>query len=233
MNKSLLTNLIAAAILFAGYVLPNPTIMAIGLFAVSGAITNWLAVYMLFDKVPGLYGSGVIPLHFDDFRAGIRNLMMNQFFTTDNIERFLSDSQNNQIDLTEVVDSMDLSPTFDGLVKTIEESSFGGMLSMIGGADGLSGLKQPFIKRMKSSLTKIASSDRVQQAIHSGLQKSNHKDAISDRISEIIEKRLEELTPETVKQIIQDMIRKHLGWLVVWGGVLGGLIGFLSTLVNH
>lgn len=232
MNKSLLTNLIAVAILFTGYALPNPTIESIGLFAVSGAITNWLAVYMLFDKVPGLYGSGVIPLHFDDFRAGIRHLMMNQFFTSENIERFLSSSQHNQIDLTDVVDSMDLSPTFDGLVRTIEESSFGSMLSMIGGTEGLSGLKQPFIKRMKSSLTKIASSDRVQQAIHSGLQNSNQKDVISDRISEIIEKRLKELTPETVKQIIQDMIRKHLGWLVVWGGVFGGLIGFLSTFVN-
>ncbi|MGI9319724.1 MAG: DUF445 family protein [bacterium] len=233
MNKSLLTNLTAAAILGAGYFLPDPTIKAIGLFAVSGAITNWLAVYMLFERVPGLYGSGVIPLHFDEFRNGIRDLMMRQFFTEENIGRFLGAQGSHSIDLSGVIDSMDLSPTFEGLVKTIEESSFGGMLAMIGGAQGLSGLKQPFIERMKQSLHKIASSEQVQKAIQSGLQNSSGAEDIASRISEIIEKRLAELTPETVKQIIQDMIRKHLGWLVVWGGVFGGLIGLLSTLINH
>lgn len=231
MNKSLFTNLIAAFVLAAGYLLPNETIKAIGLFAISGAITNWIAIHMLFEKVPGFYGSGVIPLHFDEFRNGIRNLMMEQFFTQDNIGRFLSDSEHDPIDLSEVIDSMDLSPTFEGLVSTIEESSFGGMLSMIGGAQGLSGLKQPFIERMKKSLHKIAASENVQHAIHSGFQNSNNVESISGRINEIIERRLEELTPETVKQIIQDMIRIHLGWLVVWGGVFGGLIGFVSTFI--
>jgi uncharacterized membrane protein YheB (UPF0754 family) len=231
MHKSLLTNLIAALVLAAGYFLPNETIKAIGLFAISGAITNWIAIHMLFEKVPGFYGSGVIPLHFDEFRNGIRNLMMEQFFTQDNISRFLADTEHDPIDLSEVIDSMDLSPTFDGLVSTIEESSFGGMLSMIGGAQGLSGLKKPFIERMKKSLHKIAASENVQHAIQSGLQKSNNVESISQRINEIIERRLEELTPETVKQIIQDMIRIHLGWLVVWGGVFGGLIGFVSTFI--
>ena len=45
---------------------------------------------MLFEKVPGLYGSGVVPTRFAEFKGGIRNLMMEQFFTPDNIERFLS-----------------------------------------------------------------------------------------------------------------------------------------------
>ena len=231
MNKSLLTNLIAALILVAGYLLPHATIKAIGMFAISGAITNWIAVHMLFEKVPGFYGSGVIPLHFDEFRNGIRKLMMEQFFTEDNISRFLSRSEHDRIDLSEVIESMDLSPTFDGLVSTIEESSFGGMLSMIGGAQGLSGLKQPFIERMKKSLHKIAASEKVQHAIQSGFEKSTSVESISERINEIIERRLEELTPETVKEIIQDMIRIHPGWLVVWGGVFGGLIGFVSTFI--
>lgn len=33
-------------------------IFAGGLFGFAGGITNWLAVKMLFDTVPGLYGSG-------------------------------------------------------------------------------------------------------------------------------------------------------------------------------
>ena len=232
MNKSLLTNVVALVTLAAGILLPNPTIKAVGLFAVSGAITNWLAVHMLFEKVPGLYGSGVIPLHFDEFRNGIRRLMMEQFFKRENIERFLSRSSSPPIDLSSVVGAMDLSPTFDSLVSTIEESSFGGMLSMIGGAQGLAGLKEPFIAKMKKSLQKIAASEEVQRAIQSGMENSDNVDVISNRINEIIEARLDELTPDMVKQIIQDMIRSHLGWLVVWGGVFGGLIGLLSTLIG-
>ena len=51
-----------------------------GLFALSGGLTNWLAIYMLFEKVPLLYGSGVIPNRFEEFKNGIKNLIMNEFF---------------------------------------------------------------------------------------------------------------------------------------------------------
>ncbi len=61
MNKSLITNVVALALMGVGYFLPNHYAFYAGLFAFSGAITNWLAIHMLFEKVPGLYGSGVIP----------------------------------------------------------------------------------------------------------------------------------------------------------------------------
>jgi hypothetical protein len=231
MNKSLLTNLVAAAVLLAGLLLPHPVLQAVGLFAVSGAITNWLAVHMLFERVPGLYGSGVVPLHFDDFRRGIRRLMMDQFFTPEHIGRFLSGDSDTAVDLEPVIDGMDLAPAFDGLVTTIEESSFGGMLAMIGGAQGLEPLRAPFIRRMKSTLKKVSGGEQVQQAIRSGIQGSGDTEGMRGRISTVIEKRLDELTPDMVKAIIQEMIREHLGWLVVWGGVFGGLIGLLTTLI--
>jgi len=232
MNKSLATNLIAILVLLAGYALPDDVVKTIGLFAVSGAITNWLAIYMLFEKVPGLYGSGVIPLHFDEFRHGIRDLMMHQFFTEENINRFVSSGADNKIDLKPVIQSMDLSPTFDGLIKTIEASSFGSMLAMIGGSQGLGVLREPFINQMKQSLETIADSEQVQHAIKSGIANPQGQESLRQRIADIIEQRLDELTPSMVKEIIQNMIRKHLGWLVVWGGVFGGLIGYISTLTG-
>ena len=54
---------------------------------------------MLFEKVPGLYGSGVIPARFEDFKLGIKALMIEQFFTKENIERFLSAENGKQPDL--------------------------------------------------------------------------------------------------------------------------------------
>ena len=40
-------------------------------FALSGGITNWIAIHMLFEKIP-FYGSGVIPKRFEEFKTGIK-----------------------------------------------------------------------------------------------------------------------------------------------------------------
>lgn len=72
MNKSLLTNLLALALLAGGYQTNNQIAFYAGLFAFSGAITNWLAIHMLFEKVPGLYGSGVIPARFEEFKPPLK-----------------------------------------------------------------------------------------------------------------------------------------------------------------
>ena len=52
---------------------------SIGMFAISGSVTNWLAVHMLFERVPGLYGSGIIVIRFKEFKTSIYTLIMNQF----------------------------------------------------------------------------------------------------------------------------------------------------------
>ena len=45
---------------------------------------------MLFEKVPLLCGSGVIPNRFEDFKAGIKTLIISEFFTREHIERFFA-----------------------------------------------------------------------------------------------------------------------------------------------
>jgi len=231
-NKSVITNVISLLCTLAGYVLNQPILLTIGLFALSGAITNWLAIHMLFEKVPGLYGSGVIPARFEDFKDGIRNLMMDQFFTEDNIDRFLSDNsgQAAALNLAPIIEKVDLSPAFDTLVDVIENSSFGGMLAMVGGSEALQPLREPFIEKMKLSVADIVSSDNFNHLLRDELEQPNVIAGMRDKVSNIIEKRLDELTPKLVKEIIQTMIRKHLGWLVVWGGVFGGLIGFAAAM---
>ena len=78
-NKRLGTNLLALIVAAVGWQLAEPwhdPVFYTGLFALSGALTNWLAIHMLFEKVPGLYGSGVIPEHFEEFKRGIHELVM-------------------------------------------------------------------------------------------------------------------------------------------------------------
>ncbi len=233
MNKSFSTNAIALIIAVVGYVLQLDVVFYIGLFAISGSITNTLAIHMLFEKVPGLYGSGVIPARFEDFKAGIRDLMMKQFFTDENIDKFLSDSSGApaSIDLKPVIEKLDLEPSFDSLLATVEESSFGGMLAMFGGSEALLPLKDQFIEKMRVSLIDMSESESFKEVVRTELEQPKMLGSIREKVEDIINKRLDELTPQLVKQIIEDMIHKHLGWLVVWGGVFGGLIGLISALL--
>lgn len=234
MNKSIITNGLALLLVAIGIIAKNELILTVGLFALSGAVTNWLAIHMLFEKVPGLYGSGVIPARFEDFKIAIKSLMMEQFFTEENIDRFLRSSEGIKPDLhlAPVIEKIDLNPSFDALVKVIMESSFGGMLGMFGGQDALTPLKEPFVKNMKSSLIEMTQTESFLELLRDEIEQPDVMKDIREKVEDIIEKRLNELTPQLVKEIVQAMIKKHLGWLVVWGGVFGGLIGAVATFVT-
>lgn len=229
-NKSLLSNVAAAVVLLVGVLSDSALLQSVGLFALSGALTNWLAVHMLFEKVPGLYGSGVVPSHFEEFKHGIRELLMTQFFTADNLQRYLAGGSGDAaVDLQPVIEKTDLNPAFDGLVNVIETSSFGGMLAMVGGVEVLQPLREPFVDKLKGSLVTIASTEEFQSAVRSSLASEAGGEAVQEKINAVIERRLEELSPQMVKEIVQQMIARHLGWLVVWGAVFGGLIGALAS----
>ena len=235
MNKSLATNLLAVAVAALGGVTPpplGPHLLAVGLFAASGAITNWLAIHMLFEKVPGLYGSGVIPSRFREFKAGIRALIMDQFFTRENVERFFASGGAGgfAVDADRVRDAVDYEAVWGHLVATVRESAFGGMLSMFGGESALDPLRGPFVERMELVVGEIVSSDRFADALSAGLESGETIDSVIGRVGGVVDGRLDELTPRMVKEIIQEMIRRHLGWLVVWGGVFGGTIGLVTSL---
>lgn len=228
-NKSLITNLAALLILLVGYFLDNDWVLLVGLFALSGALTNWLAIHMLFEKVPGLVGSGVIPNKFNDFKAAIKALMMEQFFNQENIDSFVAKSaQSSQINLQPVIEKVDLSPAYERLVEVIMNSSFGGMLSMFGGADALSPLKAPFIENMQASLIEMTQKEHFHELLQAEIDEPDVMAKIQLQIEEIIDSRLAELTPQMVKLMVQQIIKEHLGWLVVWGGFFGGLLGLLS-----
>lgn len=233
LNKSFITNLIAFGLIPLGYFFKQPALFNIGLFAFSGALTNWLAVHMLFEKVPGLYGSGVIPARFEEFKTAIKTMMMEQFFTDENIDNFLSGEEGLQPDLhlEPVIEKVDLSPAFDNFVEVIKQSSFGAMLNMFGGPEALIPLKEPFIKNLKTSLIAMTHDESFIELVKTEIEQPEVMSDIREKVAAIIDKRLAELTPQIVKEIVQQMIKEHLGWLVIWGGVFGGLIGFLSWII--
>lgn len=234
MNKSDITNLITVLIMAYGYSNGNDTIFMVGLFALSGAVTNTLAIHMLFEKVPYLYGSGVIESKFSQFKLSIHNLLMHQFFTKENLTKFFQEevsSAKKTIDFEKILNKTDFSPAYESLKESVMESSFGGMLGMFGGVAALEPLKDPFTKKLQASIISISSTEEFQKILNEALKTDDFSEDIYHKLSCIVDARLEELTPAMVKEIVQNMIKEHLGWLVIWGAVFGGLIGFVSTLV--
>ena len=226
MNKSLITNLLAILIIIVGYLYQEDYqfIIITGVFALSGSITNWLAIHMLFEKIPLLYGSGVILDKFEDIKLGIKNLILQELFTETQINNFLLDNKVTSSDA--IINKIDFDKVFIGLVEAIEGSQLGGMLAMVGGRKALDPLKDPFTKKLKiiieDFVTENTSSDN----------NSDTTETLLLKIENILDARLADLSPEDIKLIIQKMIKEHLGWLVVWGGFFGGLLGLLLSPVG-
>jgi len=232
LNKSFITNFTAFLLVIFSYTFTkyHEALLYTGLFALSGAVTNQLAIYMLFEKVPFLYGSGVIVNRFEAFKSAIKNLIMQEFFTEEQLENFFK-KEEQKINLAPIIEETDFTPAFDALSKTVMESSFGGMLEMFGGESALESLKEPFTSKMKSAIITIVNSQAFNATLAQHMQSSTLNNDLLNSIEKIIDERLNELTPLMVKEIVQKLIKEHLDWLVVWGGVFGGVIGLVSSFL--
>lgn len=233
MSKSFITDLLSILLIGLSFAVPyqyHDALLYTGLFALSGAVTNQLAIHMLFEKVPLLYGSGVIEKNFDTFKVSIKNMIMKQFFTKEQLGDFFA-KEERKINLAPLVENTDFSPAFDALTKTVMESKFGGAISMFGGEEALEGLREPFSRKLKSAVGSIVTSSAFKAQLDHHIQSSALSEDMIASVEALIARRLEELTPKMVKELIQELIKEHLGWLVVWGGVSGGLIGLLSSFI--
>jgi uncharacterized membrane protein YheB (UPF0754 family) len=230
-SKSTLTDAISVALIGVGTTIPEPyatPLLFTGLFAFSGAVTNQVAIHMLFNKVPLLYGSGVIEKNFDTFKGSIKKMIMTQFFNEKQLTAFFQNEEQ-KIDLAPLVESADFSPAFIALKQSVMESKLGDALNFFGGEKGLDSLKEPFARKLKSAVVGIVSSDTFKAQINHHLEHSTLNDDLRESVEKLITDRLNDLTPKMVNDLVHELIHTHLGWLVVWGGVFGGLIGLVSS----
>lgn len=231
MDKGWLTNAAAAGVIGISFTLSGSAAEALkmaGLFALSGAVTNQLAVHMLFEKVPYLYGSGIIPERFESIRNAIKKLIMEQFFSPEKIESFVR-SNERSLNLAPIIQETDFTPAYNALVRSVMESPMGAMIGMFGGDVIIDKLKEPFLEKIKASTLEIAQSDSFMESLNRHLHEGSPD--LAKSIGTIVEERLSELTPYMVKEMLHTLMKEHLGWLVVWGGVFGGAIGLVSSLL--
>ena len=226
MNKSNVTNLITLLITIVGFSKPfeNNIILMIGLFSLSGGITNWLAIHMLFEKIPFIYGSGIIPKNFIFFKAAIKELILEEFFTPQNIENFTRNFRTESIKIIKT--NINYNNIFEGLTVSIEKSQLGSMLSMVGGRKALEPLRKPIINKLESLVSNMLETQKETKLDKNVISK------LHNEIGHLVDSRLNELSPNEIKKMIKDIIDIHLVWLVIWGGVFGGFIGLITSLIN-
>ena len=232
-SKSTITDLSSIALIGASTISPEPyatPLLMTGLFALSGAVTNQLAIHMLFNRVPLLYGSGVIEKNFDSFKGSIKSMIMKQFFTTEQLSSFFKNEEQ-KINLAPLVESANFDPAFVALKQSVMESKLGDALNFFGGEKALDSLQEPFAKRLKSAVVGIVSSDTFKIQMNHHLEQSSLHNDIRDSVEDLIDNRLEDLTPKMVNDLVHELIHSHLGWLVIWGGVFGGAIGLVSSFI--
>ena len=223
-DKYVATTMTSVLVSVLGVFIPlyGDILILAGLFSFSGCITNWIAIHMLFEKVPFFYGSGVILNRFEEFKFAIKNLVMSEFFTEEQIRIFFNNES--KLSSLNIIGNIDFDNIYEELIEVIMNSKFGVTLSLIGGSEALLPLKDPIVGKLKEIIKQFVDND-----LSSSLEAENISDILV-KIESALDNRLNSLTPEDIKIIIQKMIKEHLGWLVVWGGVFGGLIGLISSL---
>eukprot|EP00039_Didymoeca_costata_P033649 m.43415 g.43415 ORF g.43415 m.43415 type:complete len:331 (+) comp9975_c0_seq2:3350-4342(+) len=209
------------------------TIKAAGLFGFSGGITNWLAVKMLFDSVPGLYGSGIITKQFKEIRQTVMDTVLETFFDVEFLGKYAGDK----------ADELEKSDFLVGKVREILQSEEtdklvakhvaaiflrpeGMMMAMAGfNAQSLQPVIMPFVVGMDTEIAGV---------LMTGFDPKSmiQPEAMREQVKELMATKAAMLTPGMVKELVEDMIRKHLGWLIVWGNLFGGMIGVICLLAS-
>ena len=235
-HKGNVSNLISFCLLVVGlaassWMAWSSWVLAAGLFGFAGGITNWLAVKMLFDRVPFLYGSGVIPNRFREIRKTVRDLILRHFFDVEYLERFftgrmdaLSDDPGLEAKVAELLNSDEVDEIIERKLEELQATPAGAMLKMVGTA-----MVKPMVKQFVSSLGSELAPRLAAEMAKSGLD----VESLRQQVDQLLTAKLEELTPEVVRQMMEEVMREHLGWLIVWGNVFGGSIGLVARALGY
>lgn len=182
----------------------------VAIFTLVGAFTNDIAIFMIFTKIPFVYGSGIIEIKFLSIKQSISNLVIKEFFSDEQIDKFKHKM------VSESKDKINSSKIYTLIKEAIMSSSFAPMLSMVGGEAIIDKQKDHFITKIEENMGKLNLGGSFD---------------IETNVKQLIKDRVDELTPAMVKKIIKEIIKEHLSWLVLWGGIIGFIVGIVNDYI--
>ncbi|XRB18740.1 VASt domain-containing protein [Pseudoscourfieldia marina] len=208
-------------------------VLGFGLFGFAGGVTNLLAVRMLFDKIPGVYGSGIIPNQFQSIKVAIRTMILDTFFEEDFLSRQVKEKINILHDSSTVSGALDKAMAIPQFGVALEDklsmlmtTPIGAMIVAVGATPAsLVPIVKPVIRQVGLEVAPRVAKSLSNQALP--------LDKFRGSVSVLIDERLAELTANRVRMLVEAVMKANLGWLVVWGNVFGGAIGLVSEIAFY
>ena len=212
-------------------------VLAFGLFGFAGGVTNWLAVKMLFDRIPGLIGSGVIPRRFQDILGALKTMIIETFFEEKFLRAYLDERSGTLLeglDLKGRLEGAMGGPGFDEKLATkLEQLSTTPEGMMLATLAPMFGGFQTMVPMIKPMLVGVGLELVTTLTDNFDLNEVMDVKKVRAEIERVLDQRMQTLTPAKVKRMMSTVIKEHLGWLVVWGNVFGGLIGIAAWLADY
>jgi len=202
--------------------------LSVGLFAFAGGITNFIAIQMLFYKIPGIYGSGVIEKRYKSIRRSMKDMILSTFFQPDFLNKYIPQKLREAAAGADVESKINAFLTseagqamLDEKIDQLGESPEGQLVDSMN--INISSFK-PFVKPVMISFLSDLGPTIMYNLIDprkGGLNLVKLRDELDRYMCE----RMEEVTPQMMVDILYCVVLHYLGWLVVWGCIFGGIMG--------
>ena len=200
----------------------------------AGGFTNWLAVTMLFTRIPFVVGSGVIPVRFVSIRETVKDVILDNFFDVAFLGEYLGKKlkeMGGSVDATAQVNSLLAGDDFDRQLDERLEGlgqlpEFAPIIAMGMQPASLKPMIKPFVIELALDVSPVLK-DKL-----TDIDFIVNIEDVRGAIEAYLNARIQTLTAEKVTRLLSFVIRDHLDWLVVWGCVFGSIIGVLSEAVD-
>jgi uncharacterized membrane protein YheB (UPF0754 family) len=195
-----------------------------GIFALVGALTNWLALRFLFSN---------LMLHqVETFKATIKVMIMREFFSLETVEKMVTSRGGELLyDFSHIDECLDYDALFEATIEAILESQIGSMIKLVRQQGRLDSLRPIFKKKMKKIILEYSHSKKFKKSIIESTDSKAIAKMLIVKIGQVIDIHLEELTTDKLKNLINENLSKSQGWLVVLAGFMGGIMGAAKTLL--
>jgi len=209
-------------------------VLSFGLFGFAGGFTNWIAIQMLFYKIPFVYGSGIIPARYMEIRNTIKNVIMMNFFDKTYLQKYIMQKAESYLGGTKLDDMVNKaveSETFDKILDTklVELGSHPAMatFAMMGlDPKSLKPMVKPFVSSLGQALAPLLA-DKLKSGNLIDI------DILRKEVDKLMTTKLQDLTPKIVTGLLEAVLLPHLSWLVFWGCFFGGIIGIISQAADY
>lgn len=206
-------------------------VLSAGVFGLAGGGTNWLAIVMLFYRIPLLYGSGVFYRQHKQIRDVIKLIVLQMLFDSEHIENYITKrirqfSSNVHIvdNITQALNSEETDRIIDKSLDRLFSQPESYYLDVL----GLSREQiRPMIKPSVISLCAESAPFVLGTVTESDKEQAISVPRFREEMDRYLSWRVEELTGRRVGRLMRTLMYQHLGWVVVWGSIFGIISGVI------